>query len=147
MPTSCSWICRFYIANSTDKPLEVKIKLMNAPGSFHIFYYPNRYYGKLTAYKLKGNEAVDFTARKELKPNTLSRFSHFKVTFPPRTAIEIGLLQNDTYKKYDQHFINGRVFNLEEMKITKPGGQIEIKPQTSDNYFCKGKNGEIYFVL
>lgn len=141
----CSWICRFYIANTTDKPVTVEMKLMNDPGSFPIFHYPNYYYGKLTRFGLNNNKSVNFEDRTEVKADTLENFSHYKMQIPPRSAIEIGQLQNDHYEKQDQYFINGRVFNLEKLSVEEK--KVEITPATFDNYFRKGKYNELYFVL
>jgi len=136
----CSWICRFYIANTTSEAITVEIKLADSVRSFPIFHY-----GKLSQYKLKKNQSVDFESWKEMKVDTLEKFSHYKVQIPPHTAIEIGQLQNDKYEKHDQYFINGRTFNLERILISEK--KIEIVSSTFDNYFKKGKYNELYFVL
>ena len=108
-------------------------------------------------YKLKKNNSVDFESSKEIKADTLEKFSHFKFKIPPHSAVEIGQLQNDKYEKHDQYFINGRVFNLEKISVyVRQDGRtpsssgekkIEIVPSTFDNYFGKGKYGEVYFVI
>jgi hypothetical protein len=142
----CSWICRFFIANTTNEPVIVEIKLMDSPGSFPIFHYPKYYYGKLSRYELKKGLKVNFEkAPEEVKADTMENFSHFRFEIPPHTAIEIGQLQNDHYEKHDQYFINGRVFNFEKLVISRK--KIEITPPTFDNYFKKGKYSDIYFVL
>lgn len=143
----CSWICRFYVANSTNEVISVEMKLLNSCSSFPIFHYPFYYYGKLRQYKLKKNNTVDFENSKEINADTLENFSHYKVQIPPHSAIEIGQLQNDKYEKHDQHFINGRTFNLEHLLISKKDKNIEITPSSFDNYFGKGKYGEVYFVI
>ena len=141
----CSWVCRFYIANTTNEAITVVVKLKDAPGSFPIFHYPYHYYGKVRQYVLKKDGQVNFEGVTDAKADTLDKYSHFTVQIPPHSAIEIGQLQNDTYKAYNQYFINGRSFNLEKLSIS--GKKGEIVPSTFDNYFHKGKNGEIYFVL
>ena len=141
----CSWRVGFFIANSSNETITVEMKLMDSPGSFPIFHYPKYYYGKLYTYALKKNCSVDYETSKELKPDTLENFSHFRFDIPPHTAIEIGQLQNDNYEKHDQYFINGRVFNLEKITISQK--KIDIVPSTFDNYFKKGKYKELYFVI
>ena len=140
----CSWVCRFYIANTTNETITAEIKLKDSCGSFPIFHYPGKYFGP-RQYKLKNNGSVDFEKASDAKADTLEIFSHYKVQIPPHTALEIGQLQNDNYTKHDQYFINGRVFNLEKISISEK--KIEIVTSTFDNYFHKGKLGEVYFVL
>ena len=141
----CSWICRFYIENSTNETITVEMKLADSCGSFPIFHYPFYSYGEFRQYNLKKNNSVDFENTKEIKADTLEKFSHFKFQIPPHSAVEIGQLQNDTYEKYNQYFINGRKFNIERIVISSK--KIEIVPSTFDNYFHKSKFGEVYFVL
>ena len=141
----CSWVCRFYVANTSNETLTVDVKLMDAPGTFPIFHYPVSYYGKVRQYKLKNNGSVDFEKASDIKVDTLEKYSHYKVQIPPHSAIEIGQLQNDHYEKHDQYFINGRVFNLEKLSVSEK--KVEISTATFDNYFHEGKYGEVYFVL
>lgn len=141
----CSWRLGFYIANTSSETITVEMKLTDSPGSFPIFHYPKYYYGRLRCFKLKKNKSVDFESSQEAKTDTLDKFSHFRFEIPPHSAIEIGQLQNDNYEKHDQHFINGRVFNLEKITISQK--KMEIVPSTFDNYFKKGKYKEIYFVI
>lgn len=140
----CSWVCRFYIANTTNEVITVDVKLMDSTGSFSIFHYPFHYYGKVRQYKLKKNGNINFESVSDIKADTLEKFSHYKVQIPLNSAIEIGSLTNDNYTKHDQYFINGRVFNLERLSIS--GKNIEIEPAAFDNYFRKDKYGEVYFV-
>jgi len=141
----CSWTCSFYIANASNETITVEMKLMDSPGGFPIFHYPKYYYGKLLSYSLKKNNSVNFETSKEVEADTLENFSHYRFEIPPRTAIEIGQLQNDSYEKHDQCFINGRVFNLEKLSVAQK--KIDIVPSTFDNYFKKGKYKEVYFVI
>lgn len=141
----CSWICRFYIINTTNEVITVELKLQDSPGSFPIFYYPFHSYGKIRQYKLKKNGQVNYESASEVKADTLDKYSHFTVHIQPHSAIEIGYLSNDTYKKYDQYFINDRKFNLEKLSISQK--KVEIVPATFDNYFRKRRNGGVYFVL
>ena len=47
-------------------------------------------------------------------------------------------MHNDSYEKYDQKFINRRIFNLQELTI-KTKKEIKIIPSTFDSYFTKKK--------
>lgn len=141
----CSWVCGFYVSNTSSTPVTVDVKLMNAPGTFPIFHYPFNYYGKVRQYKLKNNGSVDFEKASDIKVDTLENYSHYKVQILPNSAIEIGQLQNDHYEKHDQYFINGRVFNLEKISVSDK--KVEISTSTFDNYFHRGEHGEVYFVL
>lgn len=142
----CSWICGFYIANTTNHPITVELKLTDMPGSFPIFHYPRFHNARLCRYDLKKNNSIDpGTSTYMTTGDTLDVFSHYKLVIEPHTAVEIGQLQNDHYEKYDQYFINGRTFNLERIVISEK--KIQIVPSTFDNYFKKGKNNGVYFVL
>lgn len=136
----CSWICRFYIANTTSETITVEMKLADS-----VRYFPIFHYGKLRQYKLTKSNNVDFEKMKEIVADTLEKFSHYLLEIPPHTAFEIGQLQNDNYEKHDQYFINGRTFNLEKISISQK--KIEIVPTTFDNYFRKGKYNDVYFVI
>ena len=123
----------------------VEMKLTHTPGSFPIFHYPHHYYGKLHTYKLNKRGSVEWEGARETQADTLDTYSHFRFEILPHTAVEIGRLQNDTYEKHNQYFINGRTFNIEKISISSK--KLEIVPSTFDKYFRKGKNNEVYFVL
>ncbi len=137
---ACSWICRFFISNTTDKPVSLEIKLNKAVKSFPIFHYREFYLHETSGEKIK-DDAKEFLA------DTLEDYSHVKFILPAYTAVEIAQLQNDKYEKHDQYFINGRVFNLESLIITAHGKETKIIPETFDSCFKKGKYGEIYYYV
>ena len=136
----CSWVNRFFVVNTTGKPVTVEIKLNKNVTSFPIFHYRELY-----AYPCE-NKKPEWGQQKEILADTLEDYSHFKVQLPAHTALEIGRLQNDKYEKYDQYFINGRVFNLEQLLITSGGKETKIVATTFDKYFSK-ENGEIFYFV
>jgi len=136
----CSWVCRFFIANTSNETVTADVKLFDSVKSFPIFDY-----GVVGFYSMKKNGSVDFDTYKIIKVDTIGKISHYKVKMPAHTAIEIGELQNDHYEKYNQYFINGRTFNLESIMI--PEKKISIVTSTFDSYFHKAKSGDIYFVF
>ena len=133
---ACSWRIRFFIMNTGDNPINVEIKLNKSVASFPIFQYRRMYLHDAPNNKIKDEE-------KEVLVDTLEDLSHFKFILPAHTAVEIGELQNDNYKKYNQYFINGRVFNLESLVITSQGKETKIIPETFDTYFKKDR--DVYY--
>lgn len=137
----CSWIIRFFVVNTTNVPLVIELKLLKHPSSFPIFHYREFY-----LYEGSGKK-VNWEKQKELLPDTLENSAHLKMTLPANTTLEIGRLHNDKYERHDQYFINGRVFNLEELNIYKGEDEREITTAAFDNYFKKGNNGEVFYFV
>jgi hypothetical protein len=54
-------------------------------------------------------------------------------------AVPVEHLSNDTYKKHDQYFINGRSFNLKKLSIKKGTTTLQITPENFYDYFVKKK--------
>ncbi len=137
---ACSWVVPFYIVNTTDKPFEIEIKLMRSVNSFPIF-------NSREFYLYEGSDKkIDWEKQKEVVPDTLEDLSHLKFTLPAHSSVEIGRLNNDKYEKYDQYFINGRVFNLEGLLIKQGGKETRIVPATFDTYFKKENQGVTFRV-
>ena len=126
--------------NTSNNPVNIDIKLNKNISTFPIFHYGKIYVHEAPNEKIKDEE-------KEILSDTLENFSHFNFTLPAHSAAEIGELQNDKYEKYNQFFINGRVFNLESLVINSGGNKTKIVPETFDTYFKKGKRGEIYYYV
>jgi hypothetical protein len=126
--------------NTSESPITVEIKLKKDLTNFPIFHYRKVYVHDAPNDKIKDEE-------KEFLADTLENYSHFKYTIPAHSAVEIGELQNDKYEKYNQYFINGRIFNLESLVINSAGKETKIVPETFDAYFKKGKHGEIYYYV
>jgi len=137
----CSWIIRFFVVNTTNESLVIELNLLKNPSSFPIFHYREFY-----LYEGSGKK-INWEKQKEIVPDTLENYAHLKMTLPANSTLEIGRLNNDKYERHDQYFINGRVFNLEELNIYKEDDEIEITPATFDNYFKKGKNGEVFYFV
>jgi hypothetical protein len=126
--------------NTSDKPISIEIKLSKKVTSFPIFDY--------SSFTLRGekNGKIIYDSQKEIKADTLEDYSHFKISIPAHSALEIGQLLNDKYEKYNQYFINGRVFNLESLIIHSSEKETKILPETFDTYFEKEKGNVIYVV-
>lgn len=137
----CSWIVRFFVVNHSASPIHIETKLKKDPASFPIFHY-----NELYTYSCPG-KIPDWNGQKEIKPDTLENYSHYTIDLAANTALEIGRLQNDKYQKHDQHFINGRTFNFDTLIITKSGKKVLIAATTFDDYFRKGKNGELFYYF
>lgn len=142
----CSWICELFIVNPTDKPIEIEITLLKNPEGIPIFYYPSDYWNSAKTYPCDGSLSVDYNKITETTLNKLSSFSYI-IKVPAKSTIEIGSLHNDYYKKYNQQFINGRVFNLTEMKVFRQKDTLKIHPETFDNYTTIGKHKNVYFTV
>ena len=138
----CSWIVRFFVVNETKVPITIEMTLQKNVSSFPIFHY-----GPLYTYKAEKNK-VDCEQPTEANPVYVGDDkSHYKVELPTNAALEIGRLENDKYEKYDQMYINGRVFNIESLKITSGGKETVIVPKNFDNYFKKGGDNEIFYYV
>jgi len=137
---SCSWRVRFFIVNTSNKPINIEIKLNKSLTDFPIFHYRRLYLHEAPNDKIKDEE-------KEFLADTLEDYSHFKFILAAHTAVEIGELQNDNYEKHNQSFINGRVFNLELLVINADGKETKIVTATFDDYFKKGKYKEVYYYV
>ena len=136
---ACSWRVRFFIMNTSDKPVNIEIKLNKNLASFPIFHYRRLYLHDAPKNKIKDEE-------KEFLADTLEDYSHFKFSLAAHTAVEFGELQNDHYENHDQYFINGRVFNLESVVINADGKEAHITKENFDKYFTKEKSEVYYFI-
>ena len=134
---ACSWRVCFYVLNNSDKPVSVEIKLNKKITSFPIFHY-NRFIARS-----EKKEKINYENQSDIKADTLEDYSHIKIFVPAHMALEIGQLQNDKYEKHDQYFINGRVFNLEWLIIGDGEKETKITPASFDNFFRKGKYGDV----
>ena len=137
---SCSWTLGFYIINSTNDEIQIEIKLQDTlVGNFPIFDYHDG-----TIYSVDKKNKIIYDKSEDIIYDTLSIFSNVIFKLPSKSAIQIGALQNDKYKSYDQYFINERVFNLE--KITIKNSETVILKKDFDKYFKKDGNGITYIV-
>ncbi|MDO8998618.1 MAG: hypothetical protein Q7W45_02555 [Bacteroidota bacterium] len=135
----CSWQEYFVIINQTNSDITIEYEIEQPKSGFAIF--DNRQ----TIHKLSKNGDIDWNETLEVNDLDTSRFI-IKLLLAPNTVVTIGNLSNDTYKKHDQYFINGRTFNLKNLKILNSKPIIEITPENFDNFFVK-KNGIIALRL
>ena len=139
---SCSWIVGFYVINSTNETITIELKLQDSiKGSFPIFEYRDA-----SAYSIDNRNKIDYQKSFQITYDTLQKFSHLRFKLPPKSAAQIGALHNDKYKKHDQYFINGRVFNLEKLIIAKGSSVTTITYDSFDRFF-EDKNNGVEFVV
>lgn len=140
--TSCSWILGFYLINSSAEEINIEMKLQDSlRGTFAIFDYNDA-----AAYPLSKHSDFMYDKSFQIRYDTLNKFSNLIFKIPVNTAVQIGVLHNDTYKNHDQYFINGRVFNLEKIIIKKKTGNTTITYDSFDRFFQKGSNRVQYII-
>ena len=135
----CSWTNHFMIVNESDETITIRYTIEPPKKTFGIFS------NLPSMYPLKKKQHIDWYAKlttKDLDTNIAA----VHIELPPKTVLIIGELHNDNYEKYDQYFINGRSFNLGELKITHANNETTIVPNTFDDFFKKN-NGNISYVL
>ncbi len=136
---SCSWQETFVIKNLSNEELVVYYELKKPDNLFPIFNYnPN-------VYQLNSSGDIEWGNEKNISDMDTS-ILQIKIILPPKHALVMGHLSNDKYKKYNQYFINGRVFNLQFLKISNRSHQINIVPETFDKYFKK-QSGSIHLGI
>lgn len=137
--SGCSWQEYFVVSNESASEITLEYEIENPETGFAIFE------NKPSVYKLNVSNKIDWNEMLTISDG--NRMPHIiQIVVPPKSAIVFGNLSNDHYKKHDQYFINGRVFNLKKMKITTNNKIIEIGAENFDNYFKK-KDGNIVFSL
>lgn len=135
----CSRQESFVITNETKSDIIIEYEVEPTPDGFPIFNdQPN-------SYDLNTDGLIYWDKVRDIVD--LDTASHsFKLILPPNKGLIIGELSNDNYKSYDQYFINGRHFNLKQLKIKSGNTVTEIRPETFDNYFKKQKSLIVYRV-
>lgn len=131
--TSCSWQEYFVISNTTQTETIINYKITEVENGFPIFS------NQPTLYKLNSSNEIDWDTKQELTDLDTTKFG-FKLKIPAHYAVIVGELDNDHYTKYNQHFINARVFNLTELETIQNNNTIKIIPENFDIYFKK-RNG------
>ncbi len=63
--------------------------------------------------------------------------SSHTLQIPAHSALCIAVLRNESFNRSDQHFINGRVFNLKQIVA----GEIVVRPLNFGDYFKKTDYG------
>lgn len=129
----CSWSEYFVITNETNADIIIEYEVSIPSTGFSIFSNQPKCYklhSDRTVYSNEIRDITDFNSEQHL----------VKVVLPSNNGLIIGGLSNDNYKSYDQYFINGRHFNLKNLKIQHGETVIEITPANFDRYFVKHKN-------
>ena len=128
----CSWQEYFVISIQTKSDIIVEYEIEQPKSRFAIFT------DRSTIYKTTNSGDIDWNEVYEPIDQDSASLS-FKIILPPNKALIIGHLSNDTYKKHDQYFINGRSFNLKKLSIKKGTTTLQITPENFDDYFVKKK--------
>jgi hypothetical protein len=137
--TGCSWYVLFGVQNNSLENVRIEMYLDSLSGGFPIFEDNEE------AFRMKKNGDINWERKVELKDKDSSDWNSV-VTIPPGTVYVIGRLSNDTYKSYNQYFINGRVFNLKKLVIIQNSDTLTITPETFDRYFVQD-NGMVAFSI
>lgn len=137
--TRCSWVEEFVIINESDKAVYVKYEITENSGVFSLFHPHPSMCVLNSSNEVEWGKEMAF-ADEDSAANKVS------VAIPPRSVLVFGRLQNDTYKKYDQKFINGRTFNLKQVQILSNNKIVDVVPTTFDDHFKK-QRGQIRFVI
>jgi hypothetical protein len=135
--SGCSWQEYFVISNETNADITVEYKLAAVVHGFAIFNQTPTVY----AQDISGN--IDWERKISIVDKDTS-LDVVKVVLPAKSTLIFGRLSNDKYEKYNQYFINSRVFNLTSVSIINNGNITEIRPENFDNFFVK-KNGIIRY--
>jgi hypothetical protein len=135
--SGCSWQEYFVISNETNADITVEYKLATVVDGFAIFNQTPAVY----AQDISGN--IDWERKISIVDKDTS-LDMVRVVLPAKSTIIFGRLSNDKYEKYNQYFINSRVFNLKSVSINNKGNITEIRPENFDNFFAK-KNGIIRY--
>ncbi len=135
----CSWNEYFCIFNTTNSEIIVEYKITDPDNGIGIFT------AKPYGYLLNKSDKTDWDkAVKIIDKDTADMI--VRITIKSHSMAIIGILSNDTYHNSSQKFINGRVFNMDELKINTPSGTIIINPGNFDAKFLKEQR-MIKFVI
>lgn len=122
----CSWQIPFLIANQSTTPRKITVRLEIPASGIPLFRMHLMQRLPLT----DGN--ADFSRGESLN---LAETWEQVVVIEPNHALELGRLSNEDYQSSDQHFINGRVFNLAEIRSEN----TRITRQNFDQYFVRDR--------
>lgn len=137
--SSCSWNEYFVLFNATGSSVQVRYEVDPTETAFPLFNTAFR------AHKTTRNDEIDWNNSVQLT-DTDTVENSVTLLLPQHTSLIIGELSNDHYSRYDQQFINGRVFNLVSIEILNGSQTTNINPTQFDSYFKK-KNGVIGYVI
>lgn len=137
--SGCSWQEYFQIINETSSDITIEYKIENPVGGFAIFEnHPS-------VYQLNSSNNVDWDNQLSIIDKDTALLV-IRLTLPAKSTTVFGHLSNDRYEKYNQNFINGRVFNLTNLSINNNQNTTLITPINFDNYFKK-ENGNIVYRI
>ena len=139
--SGCSWVEYFTVSNLSGNPIFVSYNTsyLSAGKTFAIFEHTP------TFYKATKKGKIDWDNKIEVKDTDESAES-VNIILPANTIMIFGRLHNDTYKSFDQNFINGREFNLNFMEIEVNLELFHISKDTFDKNFIK-ENGYINYTI
>lgn len=136
--SGCSWQEYFIVKNNSASSILITYTISQANG-FPIFdNMPDAYMSD------KSND-IDWNKEIVLEDKDTSALG-FQFTLPPRSILKLGHLSNDNYSNKNQYFINGRVFNFENMEIKKKDEAITITKDKFDSFFKKKNGGIVYEI-
>lgn len=137
---SCSWHEDFLIYNLSAFDVELEYELETISSGYMPIFGT-----RVKLYKLDNSKNIDRQNPLPVADKDTSLLK-LKITLPANTALNIGQLSNDHYKKYNQQFINGRVFNLNTIRVLSKTDTVVIYPKNFDAYFKKENQDIIYRV-
>ncbi|MDH4471249.1 MAG: hypothetical protein QE487_01505 [Fluviicola sp.] len=137
--SSCSWNEYFALFNVSGASIQVRYEIDSTYTGFPLF---NTSY---SAYSTDQNNEIDWNKPLQLV-DTDTLKNTVTVILPENASLIIGELSNDHYSRYDQPFINGRMFNLKTIEILHGTQTTSISPKQFDTYFKK-KDGIIGYVI
>lgn len=136
--SSCSWQEYFILENDSNSNIIVSYTISQVDG-FPIFD------GTSEAYMATNSGEIDWNKKISIEDKDTSALG-LQFTLPPNSILIIGHLSNDKYSKYDQYFINSRVFNIQTIEIKRKDGITIITKEKFDTFFKK-KNGAIKYKV
>jgi hypothetical protein len=137
--SSCSYRESFIIANEGSEPVVVHYLLDTNKQGFPIFT------NKPSLYAMDGAGYADWEKLQSFADKDTSALG-VQLILPPGSILIFGHLSNDSYKRYDQAFINGRTFNLQRIQISQKGPDLVIAGPEFDKHFTK-KKGHIQYRI
>ena len=136
--SSCSWQEYFVVKNNSNQSIEINYTLNHTDG-FHLFDEQAR------VFKLTKSQKIDWEKQQTVQDLDSSSFK-VKIVLKSHEVVVFGSLSNDHYENVNQRFINGRIFNLEEISIKK-GEEMTTIPRSKFDSFFRKKDGLISFEV
>ncbi|AEA45234.1 hypothetical protein [Fluviicola taffensis] len=128
--SACSWNEYFMVSNQSSHPTIIQYQLTHVEKGFPIFT------NQPVIYKLDDSNEINWDT-KQIPIDLDTSSAGIQLEIPVNCAVVFGELNNDRYRSPKQEFINGRVFNLQELEILKNKHLQKITPENFDKYFKK----------